>query len=80
MCESRRPGGREKFADFLFEPKPVQKPHPPIWIGGETGPALRRTAKLGDGWYPIGTNPLHRLGHISALRAASGGLFLLCRW
>jgi probable F420-dependent oxidoreductase len=50
-----------RFADIVFEPKPVQKPHPPIWVGGESGPALRRTARLGDGWYPIGTNPRHRL-------------------
>ncbi len=34
-----------KFANILFEPKPVQKPHPPIWVGGESGPALRRTAQ-----------------------------------
>jgi alkanesulfonate monooxygenase SsuD/methylene tetrahydromethanopterin reductase-like flavin-dependent oxidoreductase (luciferase family) len=41
---------------LIFEPKPLQKPHPPIWVGGESGPALRRAARLGDGWYPIGTN------------------------
>src|SRR5262249_39736244 len=35
-------------------PHPVQKPHPPIWIGGHTEPALRRTAMLGDAWHPIG--------------------------
>ncbi|MCH9016686.1 MAG: LLM class flavin-dependent oxidoreductase, partial [Chloroflexi bacterium] len=40
-----------------FEPKPVQKPHPPIWIGGHTGPAIRRAAKYGDGWMPIGLRP-----------------------
>ena len=44
------------FADLAFEPKPVQKPHPPIWIGGESPPALRRAATLGDGWYPIGAS------------------------
>jgi probable F420-dependent oxidoreductase len=48
-----------KFADMVFEPKPPQKPHPPIWVGGESGPALRRAARIGDGWYPIGGNPAH---------------------
>ncbi len=45
------------FSDINFEPKPVQKPHPPLWIGGESPPALRRTARLGDAWFPIGNNP-----------------------
>jgi len=40
-----------------FLPKPVQKPHPPIWIGGHTAPAIRRAAELGDGWMPIGLRP-----------------------
>jgi len=59
-----------KFADILFAPKPVQKPHPPLWIGGESGPAMRRAAKLGDGWYPIGTNPQHPLDTLPRYRAA----------
>ena len=33
------------FSDLKFEPKPVQKPHPPIWIGGETRPARRRAGQ-----------------------------------
>ena len=45
------------FADLKFEPKPVQKPHPPIWIGGETRPARRRAGQVGDAWYPVGNNP-----------------------
>ena len=40
-----------------FLPKPVQKPHPPVWVGGHTGPAIRRAAELGDGWMPIGLRP-----------------------
>jgi len=32
----------------------VQKPHPPIWIGGDSMAALRRTAIRGNGWYPVG--------------------------
>ena len=45
------------FHDISFLPKPVQNPHPPIWIGGESAPALKRAAAFGDCWYPIGSNP-----------------------
>src|SRR5215831_6137426 len=45
-------GKHVKFADLIFEPKPMQKPHPPIWVGGESLAALRRTVRLGDAWYP----------------------------
>src|ERR1051326_1816205 len=45
-------GKHVSFSDLLFYPKPVQKPHPPIWIGGESGPALRRTIRFADAWYP----------------------------
>ncbi len=68
-----------KFSNILFEPKPVQKPHPPIWVGGESGPALRRTARLGDGWYPIGTNPQHRLDSLARFRAGVDRLHGLAR-
>ena len=50
-------GRYAKFRDVTFLPKPLQKPHPPIWVGGESPAALRRTIALGDAWYPIGTNP-----------------------
>ena len=35
-------------------PHPVQRPHPPIWIGGHSPPSLRRVARFGDGWHPVG--------------------------
>ena len=40
-----------------FYPKPVQKPHPPIIIGGNSGAALKRTAQQGQGWYALGLDP-----------------------
>ena len=39
------------FTDALSFPKPVQQPHPPIFIGGESDAALRRVARFGDGWF-----------------------------
>lgn len=45
-------GKHVNFSDVLFYPKPVQKPHPPIWIGGESAPALRRTIRFAQAWYP----------------------------
>jgi probable F420-dependent oxidoreductase len=57
------------FDDITFLPKPVQKPHPPIWVGGESRPALRRTAELADGWYPLGSNPTFPMGTPDELKA-----------
>ena len=45
------------FSDITFLPKPVQKPYPPIWIGGQSKPAIRRAARLGDAWHPVGAIP-----------------------
>ncbi|HEV7994643.1 MAG TPA: LLM class F420-dependent oxidoreductase [Stellaceae bacterium] len=77
--DPRFEGKYVKFANVLFEPKPVQRPHPPIWVGGESGPALRRTARLGDGWYPIGTNPQHRLDSMKRFAAGVERLRRLTR-
>jgi probable F420-dependent oxidoreductase len=46
-----------RFDDVRCLPFPVQKPHPPLWIGGHSRAALRRVARLGDGWHPVGANP-----------------------
>jgi probable F420-dependent oxidoreductase len=62
-----------KFSDVLFPPKPVQQPIP-IWIGGESGPAMRRTAKYGDAWYPIGTNPQFPMDTLDRFKAGAAKL------
>lgn len=49
-------GKHVNFSDVIFAPRPVQNPHPPIWVGGESAAALQRTAKLGNAWYPGNNN------------------------
>ena len=49
-----------KYVDFppvICNPKPFQKPHPPVLLGGNAGNVLKRVARWGDGWIPIGVNP-----------------------
>jgi probable F420-dependent oxidoreductase len=48
---------RWNFADLKFSPKPVQKPHIPLWIGGSSPGAMKRAATMGDGWHPSGMSP-----------------------
>ena len=57
------------YDGLVLEPKPAQKPHPPIWVGGESGPSLRRAARLGDAWYPIGSNNAHLLDSLPRYQA-----------
>ncbi len=45
-------GEHIQFERIGFEPRPVQKPHPPIWIGGHSKPSMRRAARFGDAWAP----------------------------
>ena len=42
-----------QLEDAAFFPKPVQRPHPPMWIGGSSTAALRRVGRLGDGWLAV---------------------------
>jgi hypothetical protein len=49
------------FRDVAFEPKPVQRPHPPIWLGGDSDAALERAARFASGWWPFLTPP-HEIG------------------
>ena len=46
-----------RFSNIELSPKPVQKPHPPIWVGGQSRAAIRRAAQLGDAWHPVGAVP-----------------------
>jgi probable F420-dependent oxidoreductase len=71
LWTNENPSFRGKYAEFsniFFQPLPVQK-RIPIWVGGESGPAMRRTARLGDAWYPIGTNNAHPLDSLPRYRA-----------
>jgi probable F420-dependent oxidoreductase len=50
-------GKYTQFSALRFEPKPVQRPHPPIWVGGHSRAALRRTVAFGAAWHPINRPP-----------------------
>jgi probable F420-dependent oxidoreductase len=68
------------FRDVVLEPKPVQKPHLPIWMGGDSDGALRRTARYAIGWNPFLTQPQDypaRLDFIQSQPDYRGGPFEL---
>lgn len=49
-----------QLTDAAMEPKPAQKPHPPLWFGANGESALRRAARLGDGFFGAGSTPTAR--------------------
>ena len=55
--DPRHDGKHVRFAGMKFSPKPVQKPSIPLVIGGVSRAAIRRAARLGDGWQPLGLSP-----------------------
>ena len=55
------------FAEVAFEPKPVQRPIP-IFIGGESAPALRRAGRLGDGWIGMANTPESAAAAVATIR------------
>jgi len=59
-----------RFSDVGFAPKPVQKPHPPIWVGGDSPGAFRRVATLGDGWHATSKTPAQFKEALGRLRTA----------
>ena len=60
-----------RFRDLGFAPKPVQKPHPPIWVGGDSPGAFRRVVTLGDGWHATSKTPEQLREALDRLRAAA---------
>ena len=50
-------GMYNKFEDINFLPIPIQKPCPPLWIGGNSRKAIERAVNLADGWHPVGLTP-----------------------
>jgi|FaiFalDrversion2_1042247.scaffolds.fasta_scaffold01288_2 probable F420-dependent oxidoreductase len=51
--EPRFEGRYYSLPEARMEPKPLQRPHPPIWLGGHTPVALRRAARWADGWLAV---------------------------
>jgi probable F420-dependent oxidoreductase len=51
----------------IQHPKPVQQPHPPIFFGGESEPALERVAAQGQGWFGFDLGPEETRGHLDRL-------------
>ncbi|MDP6389658.1 MAG: LLM class F420-dependent oxidoreductase [Alphaproteobacteria bacterium] len=50
-------GRFHRFSGAKLEPKPMQRPHPPIYVGGSSPAALRRLARFGDAWHPLKPTP-----------------------
>ena len=60
-----------QLKDAAMEPKPAQKPHPPVWFGANTEPALRRAVRLGDGFFGAGSSPTASFaGQVKIVRQA----------
>ena len=60
-----------QLQDAAMEPKPFQKPHPPLWFGAASEPALRRAVRLGDGFFGAGSTSTARFAEqVMVVRAA----------
>jgi alkanesulfonate monooxygenase SsuD/methylene tetrahydromethanopterin reductase-like flavin-dependent oxidoreductase (luciferase family) len=59
------------FADVQAHPQPVQRPHPPIVVGGRTKAAFRRAVQQGNGWYGFGLDPDGAAQALAGLREAA---------
>lgn len=70
-------GPHAPYSQIHTGPRPVRRPHPPIWVGGASRAAMRRAVRFGDAWHPINPRPGWLQEHgMPALReaAAEAGL------
>jgi probable F420-dependent oxidoreductase len=58
-----------QFDGITFSPKPIQQPHPPIWVGGHSRRAIRRAVRYGAAWHPTRQTPDFVQRHLPYLRA-----------
>jgi probable F420-dependent oxidoreductase len=60
-----------RLSDAAMEPKPLQRPYPPLWFGANGESALRRAVRLGDGFFGAGSSPTARFAdQVQIVRAA----------
>ena len=71
--EPRFEGQYVAFSDVVFSPRPVQPQGPPIVIGGSSPAALRRAARLADGWHPVGLTPAQFAAGMKQIRSLANG-------
>lgn len=74
MWTQPQPAHRGRFVSFAgiqAFPRPVQRPHPPIVIGGNTPPAFRRAVRCGNGWYGFAMNLETTAQCVAALKEAA---------
>jgi probable F420-dependent oxidoreductase len=70
LCTAEKPtfdGQHYQISNLGFYPKPIQKPHPPIWVGGYSKAALRRAVRVGDGWHPSNIDPVTLADKVNVL-------------
>jgi alkanesulfonate monooxygenase SsuD/methylene tetrahydromethanopterin reductase-like flavin-dependent oxidoreductase (luciferase family) len=66
-------GKYHRFSGMPFSPKPLQKPHIPVLIGGNSHAAIRRAVRLGNGWHPFSISPEAVSEGINYLRECAQG-------
>jgi probable F420-dependent oxidoreductase len=76
VCTALWSGAAAHFSGECYQlppvrtgPPPAQRPHPPLWIAGNSGAAIERAARLGDGWHAIDLTPAELAPLVRRLRA-----------